>query len=719
MTVADRSTGWQHGRRYGSTMTTNPTENDALLADRHAATYVRMEGVGGRRRTTMKWLGVAAIAGVLAVAGLKTRNVAGKGGEDTTAVLQAEDNSQDSYLAKAESIGKDRIVNGLLDIGGTFDVVATNDYGEFDRRALALYELDMIIEPHKNTTITAVSTDDSLPHHAPNGTIFYWYLHKADDSGALLEDFPPEVSEFGTRTNTVTLREAGQNYWLWVVRINDDFPETGVMYIAAEALKFVSCRYVRREARDLSPQDSEKYFTAMRRLNTISLEDGRSMYGSTFANAKIIAAHHASQKFCFYGGLQYHISHAAMSLWVERSLQMIDPTVSLVHWDFTRDTAELGANWADSAIFSPQMFGPAKGNASEHYRLGEGWFRGLTSLYDPREKFVHEKIDPSHNAWGFIDSKYSYERSGDVTRTASYCEMDSELEFSTCNVVRACFEDNNSVDAWSTCIENGVLQATQSMIGGAYDCSTSMEAFRVEHPEYTRGLLSFAVGYIVTETWPTNSLMDEYNVCDEHCTVGAEKNQTCGCTCMDDPFEWSDEVVFTMMRPTMEAMSEYAHGDQYVFIDKNETLGGELEAGFMQDGVRLDTNSTLSLLRQLLVIACEPGALGSMAGAAAPADPIFFALHPTIEKALHILALSPSYEDYEWAWVDHDCGHGVSGGGLEDALPFTERYLGAGRSSEFLTNEDIWRIVNPHNRSLPYLYDKFETWGTCSNWFDV
>ena len=39
------------------------------------------------------------------------------------------------------------------------------------------------------------------------------------------------------------------------------------------------------------------------------------------------------------------------------------------------------------------MFGSAnaKGNASEHYRLGEGWFPGLTSLFDPRETFVHEK----------------------------------------------------------------------------------------------------------------------------------------------------------------------------------------------------------------------------------------------------------------------------------------------------------------------------------------
>ena len=87
--------------------------------------------------------------------------------------------------------------------------------------------------------------------------------------------------------------------------------------------------------------------------------------------------------------------------------------------------------------------------------------------------------------------------------------------------------------------------------------------------------------------------------------------------------------------------------------------------------MRFDTNSTVGLLRQLLVVACEPGALGAMAGDAAPMDPIFFALHPTFEKALHILSLSPSYQHYEWNWVEHYCGDGVSGGGLHDKLPFT------------------------------------------------
>lgn len=73
----------------------------------------------------------------------------------------------------------------------------------------------------------------------------------------------------------------------------------------------------------------------------------------------------------------------------------------------------------------------------------------------------------------------------------------------------------------------------------------------------------------------------------------------------------------------------------------------------------------------MMAIACEPGSLGSVAGAAAPADPIFYMLHGAMEKAFHVLKRSPSYSSYSFEWVDSDCGDGVSGGGFHDTLPFT------------------------------------------------
>lgn len=94
---------------------------------------------------------------------------------------------------------------------------------------------------------------------------------------------------------------------------------------------------------------------------------------------------------------------------------------------------------------------------------------------------------------------------------------------------------------------------------------------------------------------------------------------------------------------------------------------------FDQDGVRIDEDSTMLLLRQIMVIGCEPNKVGAMCTGSAPLDPIFWVLHSGFEKAQHILQLSPGYRDtYDFEWVDDgECDEGVSGGGLDDVLPFT------------------------------------------------
>jgi len=91
-----------------------------------------------------------------------------------------------------------------------------------------------------------------------------------------------------------------------------------------------------------------------------------------------------------------------------------------------------------------------------------------------------------------------------------------------------------------------------------------------------------------------------------------------------------------------------------------------------QDGEPLSSENQLSLMRKMLEVGCEPSSVGSMAGAAAPADPIFYMLHGLMEKAYHVLRLSPSYnEKYNFEWQDYTCGEGISGAALHESLPFT------------------------------------------------
>lgn len=68
-----------------------------------------------------------------------------------------------------------------------------------------------------------------------------------------------------------------------------------------------------------------------------------------------------------------------------------------------------------------------------------------------------------------------------------------------------------------------------------------MAEFQAENPKYSTGLLTFTLGFLLANKWPSNSLMMDYNECDKSCVHG--QAEPCGCTCTVDPFEWSDDEV--------------------------------------------------------------------------------------------------------------------------------------------------------------------------------
>lgn len=70
---------------------------------------------------------------------------------------------------------------------------------------------------------------------------------------------------------------------------------------------------------------------------------------------------------------------------------------------------------------------------------------------------------------------------------------------------------------------------------------TDMAVFHTENPQYSAGLLTFVMEYLLANKWPKNGLMSDYNECDEACDQG--QTEPCGCTCTTDPFDWEDDEV--------------------------------------------------------------------------------------------------------------------------------------------------------------------------------
>lgn len=49
-------------------------------------------------------------------------------------------------------------------------------------------------------------------------------------------------------------------------------------------------------------------------------------------------------------------------------------------------------------------------------------------------------------------------------------------------------------------------------------------------------------------------------------------------------------------------------------------------------------------------------------------------------------------------------------------LPWSEESLGFGSGTDFLTNADLMLLLHASNPRLPYIYEKFDTWGSTKGW---
>lgn len=55
------------------------------------------------------------------------------------------------------------------------------------------------------------------------------------------------------------------------------------------------------------------------------------------------------------------------------------------------------------------MFGRAMGSNANSFQLAEGRFGDIDTIYDPDHSLVDSRIEPNHNAYGYVNAKYNYQ----------------------------------------------------------------------------------------------------------------------------------------------------------------------------------------------------------------------------------------------------------------------------------------------------------------------
>eukprot|EP00904_Undaria_pinnatifida_P014260 jgi/Undpi1/9965/HiC_scaffold_28.g12419.m1 len=575
----------------------------------------------------------------------------------------------------------------------------------------------MVVEPYRETKLTTQASGGSKDPR------FFWRVVEvndgsdapsiADGSAASVVFGAPSVrvreepivafdAEGGAEI-TITLTSPGKAFLVTVEERGEDGTVSGRGEVTA------SCKYVRRELRDLTEGDRVKFLDAMEAYFKTPDAEGLDKYGEGFFSYERLTAYHnaARDHYCYHAGLQFLSAHFAFGLMMERSLQAVNPAVSLAFWDYMIEASTLGTEWGKSAIFDDDMFGRALGQPENSFQVTEGRFGGISSIYDPEDRRFDSRLATQHNPFGYISATSNYQDLPFMTRTSSFCNLEAHATFATDGVFVACFDSSDTIAEWESCMEKKVHGDIHGLLGGAFNCNVDMQEFHESHPQYSPGLLTFVLELMTVLFWPRNLFMPEYNTCDTGCTRG--QTEPCRCTCSVDVMSMSDEEIYALTSGFLSRASGRYSGDIFVSYDESS----DRPWGLAQDGVRFSDADSSLLMRYIAKIGCEPGAVGMMAGGASPMDPLFWVLHPVFEKALHVLLMSPKYRDsYNLEWSDGSC----DGSRLNDALPFTEKDLGIGEGTEFLTNAQIMSFLHPSNPQLPFLYGTFEKWGTMDNW---
>mmetsp|Transcript_4643 Transcript_4643/g.7007 ORF Transcript_4643/g.7007 Transcript_4643/m.7007 type:complete len:323 (-) Transcript_4643:4355-5323(-) len=102
--------------------------------------------------------------------------------------------------------------------------------------------------------------------------------------------------------------------------------------------------YIRREIRSLDKDQRTNYLNALVILGTTNTKEGQRLYGRDYSSLIDLIIRHFNGATAgrlndhFHEGLGFLSQHIALTNEFEKSMQSVDPRVSVPYWDFTKDS---------------------------------------------------------------------------------------------------------------------------------------------------------------------------------------------------------------------------------------------------------------------------------------------------------------------------------------------------------------------------------------------
>lgn len=568
-------------------------------------------------------------------------------------------------------------------------VTVVNEYSSASRVDPAYFGAHEIVEPHRVSTLSAHDRGYDVGIQSDNGgPIDYVWLVDGEQVGRGVT-----CEHTFTRIGYTALN---------VHRVHPSAQGEGAQVLASEGVT-VLVKYVRRELRSLSEDDRNDFFDTTQVLYQVSQNEGESLYGKAYKDKDFFARLHlkyAGALDCdhWHDGLGFMISHTALTMQFEQSLQAVAPHVTVPYWDFTLDsTFYTEDTWRESQVFDAQWFGDAAPR-NELHTVTEGRWAYMAVRVNA---WQYSEIT---NSYGLLRAPWNNDPVPFVTRSDMIAGYKNNLKPRGCSGFSKCL----SYNSWSSlaqCLNTDAHGHIHELVGGSFDGAW------VTDTESNSSLLSIGE-HLFDEPYnllhlalfmSKNLWRDGIMACPEYCSMDSADGTDCACSCDAKQLE-SETAYETLERAgVLGRAAFFDHQSEHIELVMSKGTGKQVYN--LKNMPQHEQDHVWESLRENL---CSVGKIGDMYSASSPSDVTFWVMHPTIERLWHWIRLSSNETTFDDSWpVENDC----AGHNGDDVQPFTGELFDDPQRG-YLTNAELYELMHPLTGSLEYIYDSYQ-WPHC------
>eukprot|EP00904_Undaria_pinnatifida_P007024 jgi/Undpi1/3451/HiC_scaffold_16.g06823.m1 len=442
--------------------------------------------------------------------------------------------------------------------------------------------------------------------------------------------------------------------------------------------------------------------------------DGKERYGEDYADVYAINRVHfkaAANGSCdhFHDGMGFLVSHSLLTNTFEFSLQLVNPKLTIPYWDFTIETTPASSVTYDPALpytrselLSPEWFGTVD---LEDHQVKDGRWAN-TEIPTVRE---HNPglLEPDvygrlRSPWNTNDRRYLSRGLGETCQVIA----DEFITWPDCEAHYDLTVENGEFYSWVWESMSSPHAPVHYWLGGAIDCDVMYNHIaNLVGTDIAESLAFLSVGH--RKGLYCNGIWS----CEGTASVGEQPSEllssgTCGCqgydlTQGDDYIEVMDNLGFV----------EYYIGDYSEDIQRQ--VVEILCSGVVNYGEQLQSSSSL--------------------------DPMFWPMHPTIERLWQFAVLTEQVTEFSWPDNDRDVTLADGTSYTQYVSSYYEECSGHQGSHVFpykvldadidgfeiktaiksnrlkgntLSNREVLTALDPRSDNLNYIYDTFK-WDHC------